>query len=152
VRKSRVYLDTSKKQPIVKPSDEKTSREGVISTTTGLTGHADETSMAAESYSNLALSSRQLLPPATASATDDFSVSRQVEYIPPTEAEVSQYARDVCTALSEAIPGGRFADPEVRAGFQRFMVVVVRIVAKQASAKGAAWTSESDKNPPTGRA
>ncbi len=45
----------------------------------------------------------------------------------------------------------RFAEPEVRVGFQRFMMVVVRIVAKQATAKGAPWTTESDKNPPTGR-
>lgn len=154
VKRGRRHLDRQQNQLIVKPSEEKTSREGVGRTDTGLTGHAGVSSMAAESYSNLALSSRQLLEPAqlAPSANDDFSVSRRVEYVPPTEAEVSQYARDVCAALSEAIPAGRFAEPEVRLGFQRFMIVVVRIVAKQATAKGAAWKSESDKNPPTDQA
>ena len=150
VRKSKIGLDSLEKLPIVKSSDEKTSREGVGSTDTGLTGHADIDSMAAESYSNLALSSRQLLKPAPAAgpALGDSLRSRRVEYIPPSEAEVGQYARDVCAALSEAIPSARFSDTEVRVGFQQFMMVVARIVAKQASQKGTPWRPESDKNPP----
>jgi hypothetical protein len=160
VKEFNVQLDSVKNQSIVNSSDEKTPPEGAGNTNQGLTGHADDSSMAAESYSNLALSSRQLMGPALlapstllpGSPVGDSLRSRRVEYVPPTEAEVSQYARDVCAALSKAIPSAHFGEPEVQAGFQRFMMVVVRIVAKQANAKGTPWTSESDKNPPVGRA
>ncbi len=151
VRKSKIDLDSPKKLPIVKLSDEKTSREGAGNTATGLTGHADVNSMAAESYSNLALSSRQLLPPAPArwQAVDDSLRSRQVEYVPPADDEIARFAFEVCRTLAERIPSAGFASTEMRQGFQQFLTVVARIVASQANQRGAQWKTESEPEPPS---
>ena len=149
VRKSNIDLDSPKKLSIVKSSDEKTSREGVTSTHTGLTGHAGVSSMAAESYSNLALSSRQLLPPAQASAVDGSFDSRQVEYVPPTDDEIARFAFEVCRTLAEQIPSAGFASTEMRQGFQQFLIVVARIVASQANKRGNTWKTESEPEPPS---
>jgi hypothetical protein len=133
VRSPTLELDKLGNQPIVKSSEQETPPDGASNTTQGLTDHADLGSMAAESNINLTLSSRQLLP----AAVGDFSVSRQVEYCPPPDAVVGQFARDVCDGLSEAV---QVADPltiQTRQGFQQFMAVVVRIVVKQANVKGA---------------
>ena len=145
VRRSKIDLDSPKKLPIVKASDEKTSREGVTSTNTGLTGHAGLDSMAAESYSNLALSSRQLLKP----AADDSFDSRQVEYVPPADDEIARFAFEVFRTLAERIPSAGFASTEMRQGFQQFLTVVARIVASQANQRGDQWKTESEAEPPS---
>jgi len=149
VRKSNVDLDSPKKLPIVKSSDEKTSREGAGNTATGLTSHADEGSMAAESYSNLALSSRQLLKPAQAEALDGSFDSRQVEYVPPADDDIARFAFEVCRTLAERIPSAGFASTEMRQGFQQFLTVVARIVASQANQRGDQWKTESEPEPPS---
>ena len=145
VRKSNVDLDSPEKLSIVKSSDEKTSREGVTSTVTGLTSHADRTSMAAESYSNLALSSRQSL----STAADGSFDSRQVEYVPPADDEIARFAFEVCRTLAERIPSAGFSSTEMRQGFQQFLTVVARIVASQANQRGDQWKTESEPEPPS---
>ncbi len=149
VRRVLRKLDKHKNQPIVKLSDEKTPPEGASNTNQGLTSHADRTSMAAESYSNLALSSRQLLPPAQASAIDGSFDSRQVEYVPPTDDEIARFAFEVCRTLAERIPSAGFASTEMRQGFQQFLTVVARIVASQANQRGDQWKTESEPEPPS---
>ena len=145
VKESNIQLDSLKNQPIVNSSDEKTPPEGASNTNQGLTSHADFSSMAAESYSNLALSSRQLLP----SATDDSFDSRQVEYVPPPDAVIARYAFEVCRTLAERFPSAGFARTETRQGFQQFMMVVARIAASQANEKGAEWITENEPKSPS---
>ena len=132
VRRSKSQLDRLQNQSIVKSVDEKTPPEGVGSTNRGLTDHADTSSMAAESYSNLTLSSRQLLP----SATDDFSVSRQVEYVPPADKVVRGYAMAVCNELAQRDPDA-FSGLEIRQGFLQFVNVLIHIQIKQANKRSA---------------
>jgi hypothetical protein len=103
----------------------KTPPDGAINTRRGLTGQADSDSMAAEGNSNVELSSRQSL----STAADDFSVSRQVEYCPPTDKVVNAFADEVCEALN----GQDQSTIAVRQEFKQFMIVVARIVAKQAN-------------------
>ena len=150
-KKSNIQLDTLENQPIVKSSDENTPLEGARNTNQGLTGHADETSMAAESYSNLALSSRQLLEPAplAPSAIDGSFDSRQVEYVPPPDAVIARYAFEVCRSLAERFPSAGFARTETRQGFQQFMMVVARIAASQANEKGAEWITKNEPELPS---
>jgi len=143
VRKPARKLDKLGNQLIVKSSDQETPPDGASNTTQGLTDHAEVHSMAAESNSNLTLSSRQLLP----AAIDDFSVSRQVEYYPPSDIVVGQFARDVCGGLSEVIQSADLSTRATRQGFQQFMAVVVRIVVKQANAKGGEWKTQSEAEP-----
>ena len=81
--------------------------------------------MAAEGNSNVELSSRQSL----SSAADGFSVSRQVEYCPPPDNVVNVFADRVCEALS----GQDQSTTAVRQEFRQFMIIVARIVAKQAN-------------------
>jgi hypothetical protein len=99
--------------------------------------------MAAESNSNLALSSRQLLP----AAVGDSSDSSQVEYCPPPDELIGQFVFAVCGTLSEVAQSGEFSSTETRQGFRQFMVVVARITAKQANAKGGQWTTPSEADP-----
>jgi len=131
MRKPAHKLDKLGNQLIVKSSDQETPPDGASNTTQGLTDHADLHSMAAESNSNLTLSSRQLLP----AAVGDFSVSRQVEYCPPPDTVIGQFARDVCDELVEVTHSGTTAT-ETWQGFREFMTVVACIIAKQANARG----------------
>ena len=149
VRKSNADLDSPEKLSIVKLSDKETPLDGVTSTNQELTGHAGLSSMAAESYSNLALSSRQLLPPAQAKAVDGSFESRQVEYVPPADDEIARFAFEVCRTLAERIPSAGFASTEMRQGFQQFLTVVARIVASQANQRGDQWKTESEPEPPS---
>ena len=149
VRKSNINLDSQQKLSIVKSSEEKTPLEGAGNTNQELTSHADSSSMAAESYSNLALSSRQLLPPAQAKAVDGSFDSRQVEYVPPADDEIARFAFEVCRTLAERIPSAGFASTEMRQGFQQFLTVVARIVASQANQRGEQWKTESEPEPPS---
>jgi hypothetical protein len=103
----------------------KTPPAGADNTHRGLTGQADSDSMAAEGNSNVELSSRQSLSP----AVDGFSVSRQVEYCPPSDKVVNAFADEVCKALSDQGQAGT----TVRQEFRQFMMIVARIVAKQAN-------------------
>jgi hypothetical protein len=136
-------IDKPANTPIVKSSEQETPPDSAANTIQGLTDHADGTSMAAESNSNLALSSRQLLPP----AVGDFSVSSQVEYCPPPDALVAEFAFEVCGALGEAAQSADLSSTETRQGFRQFMVVVARITAKQVNAKGRQWTTQSEGDP-----
>jgi hypothetical protein len=140
---SVVGLDKPANQPIVKSSEQETPPEGAFNTPRGLTDHADETSMAAESNTILTLSSRQLLP----AAVGDSSDSSQVEYCPPPDSLIGQFAFEVCGALGEAAQSAEFSSTETRQGFRQFMLVVARITAKQANAKGRQWTTQSDGDP-----
>ncbi len=139
VKKSTFQLDKLENQPIVKSSEQETPPDDAINAIRGLTDHADLDSMAAESNSNRTLSSRQLLP----SAVGDFSVSRQVEYCPPPDTVIGQYARDVCDELIGVAHSEKTAI-ETRQGFREFMTVVAGIMAKQANARGVQWTTQSE--------
>ncbi len=145
MKKSTSLLDKLGNQPIVKLSKQETPPDGASNTTQGLTDHAGVISMAAESYSSLALSSRQLLPPAVDGSFD----SRQVEYVPPPDALIARFAFAVCRTLAERIPSARFGSTETRQGFQQFMVVVARIVASQANEEGAEWKTKSEPESPS---
>lgn len=143
VRKPAGKLDKLGNQPIVKSSDQETPPEGAVNTYRGLTDQAVIGSMAAESNSNLTLSSRQLLP----AAVGDFSVSRRVEYCPPPDEVVGKFAIDVCGGMSEIVSSPDLSTIETRQGFQQFMAVVVRIIVKQANGKGAQWNIQSEAEP-----
>ncbi len=143
VKKSTFQLDKLENQSIVKPSHEETPPEGATNAIRGLTDHADDSSMAAESNSNVTLSSRQLLP----AAVGDFSVSRQVEYCSPPDEVIGKFATDVCGGMSEIISFPALSTIETRQGFRQFMAVVVRIVVKQANGKGAKWSIQSEAEP-----
>ena len=118
-------VDKSGNQPIVKSSDKETPQDSAANTLRGLTDHAGIGSMAAKSNNNVGLSSRQLLP----AAVGDSSASPQVEYTPPPDALVGQFAFEVCGTLSEAIQSAELSTTETRQGFRQFMAVVARIPA-----------------------
>jgi hypothetical protein len=125
MRESQEWLDKTTKRPIV--VEENMPSEGAGNTDRGLTGQAENGSVAAERNPTNALSSRQSLP----EASDGFFV-RQVDYCPPPDEVVNDFVRMVCLHLSEGETNGLHL-MTTRQGFRQFLRVVVGIVAKEAN-------------------
>ena len=120
-------FDRKKESPIVKQLHKETPPDGASNAIRGLTDHADETSMAAESNSNVGLSSRQLLSP----AVDGFFVG-QIEYCEPPQEVLDDFARAVLSRLSVSDDGNGL-DVATYQSFRQFLGVVVTMMTKEAN-------------------
>jgi hypothetical protein len=57
------------------------------------------------------------------------TVQKVVEYCPPPEAVIDQFARDVCTRMAQKGDAG-YATPEIVTGFSTFLKVLSSAYAK----------------------
>jgi hypothetical protein len=119
-------FDKPAEQPIVeKNQPRRTPSEGAVNTDRGLTGHADEGSMAAERNIIPELSSRQ----SPSAAVDGFSVGA-VEYCQPAKETIAGFVQAVMSEL-DGLP-----DTEIRQGFRQFIDVLISIQTKAANNRG----------------
>ncbi len=126
-------LDNPVNSPIVRVSEQnkETPPGGDTNTHRGLTSQADGNSMEATQDPISALSSRQLLSP----AVDGF-FDRKVEYCPPPDRIVWNFANAVCDRLNEQFPG-QYSSTEVRQGFRQFLEAIINLQVERANKRRA---------------
>ncbi len=57
------------------------------------------------------------------------TAQKVIEYCPPSEAVIDQFARDVCTQMAQKVDAG-YATPEIITGFSAVLKVLSSAYAK----------------------
>ena len=67
--------------------------------------------------------------------TSDQPKRRRIEYVPPSDQVIDQFAHDACELLAEKQNDPSFMNWEVRTGFADFLKLVARLEAKRLNAE-----------------
>lgn len=81
--------------------------------------------------------------------TADQPKRRRIEYVPPSDQVIDQFARDVCERLAEKQNDPSFIKWEVRTGFADFLKLIAKLEAKRLNAEQEK-AEQQDANQETG--